>query len=154
MRIKPLKQRYHNWGGKLNLTPLVDITFQLIVFFMVVSQVVTAEREPMNLPAPKHSQAKAKQHPDRLIINLFADNSGNIEKIKINANVVSNLSELMDVLLREAPALQARNATVILRADRKLKFKHIKKVLKAISNAGITSLEIAAQQERSANTKN
>ncbi len=147
MIIRPFRRKYHSWGRGLNLTPLVDIVFQLIVFFMVVSQVVTAEREPMNLPTPEHSQAKAKQHPDRLVINLFSDNSGNIAKIKVNANVVADISGLVDVLLREGPSLEAHNGSVILRADKNLKFEHIKKVLKAISNAGISSLEIAAQQE-------
>jgi len=129
------------------MTPLVDIVFQLIVFFMVVSQVVTAEREPMNLPSPQHSQAKAKQHPDRIVINLFADAKGNIAKIKVNANVVANLSGLIDVLLKEGQGLEARGGSVILRADKNLQFKNVRKVLKAISNAGISRLEIAAQQE-------
>jgi len=147
MFIKSFTGKYHSWRGGLNLTPLVDIVFQLIVFFMVVSQVVTAERQPMDLPNPSHSQAKAQQHPNRLVINLFTDSSGNIAKIKINANVVENLAGLVDILLREGPSLEARNGSIILRADRKLKFEQVRKVLKAISNAGVTSLEIAAQQE-------
>ncbi len=135
------------------MTPLVDITFQLIVFFMVVSQVVTAERAPMNLPAPVHSQAREKRYANRLVINLFSGKNGNISKIKVNANVVNGLDELVDVLLREGPVLQSKHGTVILRADRDIRFDKIEKVMRAISNSGVSSLQIAAEQENKSGDK-
>ena len=34
-----------------NLTPMIDVTFLLIVFFVLVSQIVEVENVPMSLPA-------------------------------------------------------------------------------------------------------
>ena len=35
-----------------NLTPMIDVTFLLIVFFVVVSQIVEVENVEMELPRP------------------------------------------------------------------------------------------------------
>lgn len=135
------------WQGKLNLTPLVDITFQLIVFFMVVSQVVTAEREPMQLPSPADSQAKQKTQADRIVINLFADEAGQLGKIKVNAQPISDLPALVDMMLRLGPVARAKGTSVILRADKTIRYDQIEPVLKALSNASVGLVEIATEME-------
>jgi len=139
----------HSFEGGLNLTPLVDIVFQLIVFFLVVSQVVTGEPESMALPQPRHSEARLRAGANRMVITLFSDAEGKISRIKVNAQVISNLPALVDLVLRQGPDLQARQGGVILRADRNLKFEHVEAVLRALSNASIGGLEIAVEQERS-----
>lgn len=140
--------RQTTWQGKLNLTPLVDIVFQLIVFFLLVSQVVTAEREPMRLPSPVQSQAREKKYAERLVVNLFADEHGQLGRIKVNAQVVADLSELVGLFLRQGATLRAAGTRVILRADRTLHFDQIEPVLKALSNASVGALEIATEQRK------
>jgi len=135
------------WQGRLNLTPLIDIVFQLIVFFLLVSQVVSAEREPMHLPVPVGSQAREKECTDRLVINLFADADGKVGRIKVNARVVPDLSALVGVLLAQRSAFSESGTRVILRADRRICFDQIEPVLKALSNASVGSLEIATGQQ-------
>lgn len=140
--------RRGSWRGGLNLTPLVDIVFQLIVFFMLVSQGVSAEREPMDLPKPDSSEARQKTQVDRLVINLFADPDGRVGKIKLNANVVGDLSALVDLLLRYGPTVRAKGTSVILRADRRMRFDQIQPVLKALSNASVGVMDIATEHKR------
>jgi len=142
VRLRPTS----TWRSGLNITPLVDIVFQLIVFFLLVSQVVTAEREPMQLPHPTDSQARQKAQVNRLVINLFADDAGKVGKIKVGAHVVDDLAELVDLLLKFGPQVQAKGTSVILRADKRVQFDQIQPVLKALSNASVGSLEIATEQ--------
>jgi biopolymer transport protein ExbD len=129
---------------------MIDIVFQLLVFFMVASHLVNAEREPVQLPDPAHSQAKEKDRADRLVINLFSDTEGRIQKIKANADLIKDLPALVDLLLRVGPQLQANHGSVILRADKNMQFVEMEKVLRAIANAGVTSVDIAAQQDQNA----
>lgn len=133
------------WRGGLNLTPLVDISFQLIVFFLLVSQVVTAERGAMELPHPFDSQSQRDDKLNRMVINLFADADGKLDKMKVNANVVHNLPDLVDMLLRCIPQASAQGTSVILRADKRLQFDQVQPVLKALSNASVGSLQIATE---------
>ena len=155
MILRSRTNRTLTFAGRLNLTPMIDIVFQLLVFFMVASHLTAVEREPVRLPKPTESQAKEKQLNRRLIINLFADpaGGGRIHRIKVNAELVPDLPALVDTLLRVGPKLQAAGGTVLLRADRDLPFEQIEKVLQAIANAGVTSVHIAAEQTAGTGTK-
>jgi biopolymer transport protein ExbD len=121
--------------------------FQLLVFFMVASHLANTERDPIQLPEPANSQAKEIKQPEQLVINLFSDSQGQIRKIKANADIVNDMPALVDLLLRMGPRIQARNGSVVLRADRNMQFSQMEKVLGAIANAGISSVQIAAAQD-------
>jgi len=140
-------KRFATFTGQLNMTPMIDIVFQLLVFFMVASHLAGADRDPMVLPKPPHSQAKEREFPDRLVINLFSDSVGKIQKIKVNADLVNDIPALVDLLLRIGPSLEASHGSVILRADRHMQFSQVEKVLQAIADAGIITLNIAAEQD-------
>jgi biopolymer transport protein ExbD len=141
-------QSQRGWRGGINLTPLVDIVFQLIVFYMLGAQVITSERDPMQLPRPDHSEAQQKGAADRLVINLFAGSDGKLEQIKLNAQIIPDLASLVDVMLHEQPMTsEKKGKRIILRADRRLRFDQIEPVLQALSNASVGSLEIATELE-------
>jgi len=129
------------WG--FNLTPLVDIVFQLIVFFLVVSQVVSAGNEPVRVPQPDRSQAKQQQADTFMVVNLYAGAGGTIRTIKVNGQLLADVAALTDVLLRNRWQLTG-GRKLLVRADRQIHYGHVRKVIEAISNAGITSVELAA----------
>lgn len=131
--------------SQLNIIPLIDVVFQLLVFFMVVSQVVSVEQEEMRLPSPADSQAREKHHADRLIVNLLANTSGRIDRITVNGQVIADLPALVDLLLRQKSTFVLGKTPVILRADKSLHFDQIEPVLKAMSNAGVADVEIATE---------
>lgn len=137
---------FSKMGLGFNLTPLIDIVFQLIVFFMVVSQVITVEREPMDLPSPQESQAEVKEIPARIIINVFSDPEGNITKIKVNAHIIRDVSELGEFLKRQV-MIEGGFQDVILRAEKDLRFGQIKGLMQVISDAGISKLNISTKVE-------
>jgi len=136
--------------SQLNIIPLIDVVFQLLVFFMVVSQVVSVEQEPMRLPSPTENQAREKHHADRLVVNLFSNASGRIDRITVNAQVVADLPALVDLFLRQKSIFAANQTPVILRADKSLHFDQIEPILKAMSNVGVTRIEIAPESRAGA----
>ena len=138
------KQARRRLGWNFNITPLVDIVFQLIVFFMVVSQVVSARNQTLQVPRPDRSQAR-EQSPDKYtVINLFAGPAGTIDTIKVNAMVLPDLPALADLLLQHSRRFDGR-MKLLVRADRQIRYAHVRGVLEVISNAGIGSVELAAQ---------
>jgi biopolymer transport protein ExbD len=55
---------------ELNLTPMIDVVFQLIIFFMVATKFAEIERDlRVNPPSAKHVQAVTAT-PRELIINV------------------------------------------------------------------------------------
>jgi biopolymer transport protein ExbD len=52
---------------RVDMTPMIDVTFQLLIFFMTVTQVSEISKERLELPKQKGS---ADQAPAELIINV------------------------------------------------------------------------------------
>lgn len=52
-----------------NMTPMIDIVFQLIVFLMLATEFVSKDLEAVKLPYAKHA-VEDKNPKDRLIVNI------------------------------------------------------------------------------------
>ena len=67
-------KRFHAQEMELNMTPMIDVVFQLIIFFLVVSEIASYDRVE-NLTLPNASEAiKEQVLPDRLIISVDMNN--------------------------------------------------------------------------------
>lgn len=58
---------------RANLTPLIDVTFLLIVFFALVSQIADTERIELQLPQPADSASAIAPDGSRVIVSLVSD---------------------------------------------------------------------------------
>ena len=58
---------------RANLTPLIDVTFLLIVFFALVSQIADTERVRMDLPTPAQAATTPIGDGARVVMNLLTD---------------------------------------------------------------------------------
>ena len=56
-----------------NLTPMIDMTFLLVVFFVLVSRITAVEQVPMELPVPRDPAAGAADEAPRIVVNLVHD---------------------------------------------------------------------------------
>src|SRR5213078_3543372 len=57
-----------------NMTPMIDVVFQLIIFFLLSSHLAKQEKQlPLPLPAAKSGTAEAADARPRLTINVLAD---------------------------------------------------------------------------------
>ena len=61
-----------------NLTPMIDCTFQLIIFFIITAQMSNEELAPMLVPKPDKSRAIApggsdEVRPDVVIVNVYSE---------------------------------------------------------------------------------
>ena len=59
-----------------NLTPMIDMTFLLVVFFILVSRITSVEQVPLELPAPTKPAANPAPEAPRLVVNVPADEAG------------------------------------------------------------------------------
>ena len=71
--------------AQFNLTPMIDCTFQLIIFFILVAQISQEQLLPMIVPEPEKSQARDpgegnRTRPDVAIVNIW-NRFGNREKL-------------------------------------------------------------------------
>lgn len=128
-----------------NFTPMIDLVFTLSMFYMLVSKFHSAEQIRMSLPRPDQSQARVEKIPDRVIINcLPADDPlrGDGVQYALGANPPEPLPIVIDRLAamqRQSPELK-----VIVRADRRLAYSDVRRVMQALARHRIEVLNVVA----------
>ena len=126
-------------GGddEINMAPMIDMVFLLLIFFMVASQLTTMERIPVPLPVASNSKVPEEARDRQLVTIRSVDNTGDEAEIYMNLQVVDleTFTTAIGNLFESDP-----NLRVYLRADRRVKYKHIKKVMEACAGVGIVDI--------------
>ncbi len=129
--------------GVLSMTPLIDVVFLLLIFFLVASRLSQEDRE-LDIPLPSAANAMPMTvEPQELIVNI--DQSG---AIVINSQVLSE--EQFEDLLSQALADNPLGQSVLIRADRRVPFQtpiHVMDIcLKCGANYSVSIAEEDAPQ--------
>jgi biopolymer transport protein ExbD len=117
---------------QLNIAPLIDVIFLLLIFFMLTSTFVSQTGIKINLPKAVSSKVLLK---DRLIITIDEKNSLYIHDKKITEK------ELRSILKEVA----ASKKSLLIMADKSSSVGKIVEVWDICRQAGITQINIATQ---------
>jgi biopolymer transport protein ExbD len=124
-----------------SMTPLIDVTFQLLMFFMLASEMASGQVEALTLPSA--SRAVMTKEPS-LVLNITADG-----RVRVGGRTFSD--EALEALF-EARSLRRgeRDIPLLVRADRSSSFEHLQKVLTIAAQRGqVARVDLGAIQERS-----
>ena len=122
-------------GGGLELTPMIDVVFLLMIFFLVASKLDEADRS-IDVVLPDATAAKPlTSRPREFVVNI--DRGG---RYYAGARPVE-LDELRD-LLRQAAADNPQRQAVILRADEETAHKFVVGAMDACVQAGIDDYQV------------
>jgi biopolymer transport protein ExbD len=120
---------------QINMTAMVDVVFQLVLFLMLGSRFSEAERK-IGLEIPRvAASANLPAAPERQIVQVYRDGS-----IALNGAAISleQLSERLAAVRRES-----HDAAVLVRGDQQGQFQRVAEVLHACKQAGVQQLGIA-----------
>lgn len=115
------------------MTPLIDVSFQLIIFFMLVNQIVTVENPAMNLPRLVEPVAEQVQPEGSLWVNVLRLGDGKPE-VWIGTRRIAP-DDWASVTDRVAD--EQRGRSVLVRADGGLAYEDVAPVLQAVREAGV-----------------
>ena len=118
-----------------NMTPMIDVTFLLIVFFVVVSQIVDRVAVSMDLPSPENAVAAIPSPQKKVVVNIVPSKNGEVESIVVAGHELSwnALPELTSIVKTH---LQGGAVAVHLRADRMTQYTYVHQVIEAIRDVG------------------
>ena len=122
-----------------NMTPMIDIVFLLIIFFMTVTQVSEVNKEQLDLPKLKGSE---DQRPTVLTVNITADGDILISGKTIDFSTLVSLVESEKLRLGDARLL-----TVNLRTDQRGTSRTTNEVVKTLGELNIRKVRIAVETE-------
>jgi biopolymer transport protein ExbD len=121
----------------LNLTPMIDVVFLLIIFFMVGTRFTDRERHiPVQVPQVSDRGALTPA-PSRRTINVYRDG-----RIALDREFVE-LSQL-EAALATAHA-EYEPLSVLVRGDADSSFQRVAQVLNACRQAGISDMGISVR---------
>ena len=131
--------------GRINMTPMIDVTFLLLTFFMFASHFASAEKLELDLPAPDNSQAQDRRFKEKIIINVVYTGPHAEPAYLLGPLSVRSLTALGDRLQNigeQNPRLE-----VILRADRRLPYGDVREVMEMIAATGLTRLQVVTEMD-------
>ena len=122
--------------GPPNLTPLIDMVFLLLVFFLA-STTFAREEKDMSLELPQAQSGKAREASQRLVINVSREGT-----ITVDGRAVT-----MEALRQKLAAAAARNKEqeVLIRGDKGVQFGLVAQALDACLAASLKRVGVATQ---------
>lgn len=141
----------------INLTPMIDCTMLLVIFFLLATQLASADFVQLNLPAPRASVARSILEGNKAVINVVplgkadpaAGTTGPGQILEYRLGTLRFQREDLPKMaqrLRDARALSQKPAdfTVVIRSDQRLDFTEVEPLFTVLQDAQIARVELAA----------
>jgi len=113
----------------LNLTPLIDVVFLLLIFFMVSTTFDQSSELDLQLPETLHGEQARDIAP--LQIEVSEDGA-----ISVNGEASDNLPDALAQFLQDHTAPER----VVVIADERARHGQVTRVLDALTGAGLTQV--------------
>ena len=121
--------------SEVNITPLIDIVFIMLIFFIVTATFVKEAGIDVNKPDAPTAEVKKKAN---ILIAIDANNNIWLDRRKIDIrSVVPNIKRLR----AENP-----EGSVVIQADEESKNKMLVEVMDAARQAGVVNIALAAEK--------
>ena len=140
MKLERIKRRS---GGTLvlEITPLIDVVFLLLIFFMLATNF--DERSAFKIDLPKSTAAKTKStlkevqvlvDKEKNIYLRYTDNSGKSQSEKLDlSSFVSVVSEKLNT---------SESKDVMISADKAIDYGFIVEIMSLLKESGATAINI------------
>lgn len=126
--------------SSLSLTPLIDVVFLLLIFFLVASRFEEEERSvDLNLPTASEATALTDK-PDRVIVNITKDLRYVVQSKTYPPDALQAL------LTQRSQAAGPGRVSVLIRADEEVKIQPFLNVVDMCKKAQITSYDVAVDK--------
>jgi biopolymer transport protein ExbD len=144
MRFKPTDSA----PEALDLTPMIDVTFQLIIFFMLLLNFTDAEQDQrVKLPVSELAKPPDNAYEEPLTVQLTSD-----DLILFAGDEFDSLDQFQTALRRETQIIQefedkrAEDVTIIIRADRVARTGRVQEIIQACQKAGFQKFALRGKQ--------
>ncbi len=111
----------------IDMTPMIDVVFQLLIFFMLVNHMVQVERAELELPLADKAIEQEATGTKQLVINIYKNEKIEIASQMITWKDLSIILEKESLISRDAENTSTR--TVSIRADIQAPYEVIQKVM-------------------------
>ncbi len=121
----------------LDISPLIDVVFLLLIFFMVSTTFRDEAGLPLNLPS---SVSRGLKKTDNVVVTI--SKKGDIYVGK----ALTPPDKLIGVIRKQIA--NAKKKEVIIKADKSARYELVYRVMDASRQAGVESLSVAGEMKK------
>lgn len=126
---------------EVNLTPLIDVVFLLLIFFMVTT---TFDRHAkLKVSLPESSAKTTQQQSDPLVLSIDAKGNYFINDRQVVNQSLDTLKQALQKVIGED-----YDMALVLRADANTPHQAVVRAMDAASQLGLTKLSIATVESK------
>jgi len=127
---------------ELNLTPLIDVVFLLLIFFMVTTTFDRDAKIKINLPTTTNAVSEAQKNP----LELLIDNKGNY--FVDGREVLNNQPETLFRAMSQALDGRGKNPPLTISADANANYQSVVTAMDIAGRLGLTNFSMATTQSK------
>ncbi len=126
-------------GEEMDMSPMIDMVFLLLIFFIVVSTPMIVTQDPLVAPSVAYNAVEVDEKNGRIVINVRDDGTYSQEDFK---QVMTEPSEITEYVRENMIKIKALNYVpkIHLRGDDDALFKYSQVVMKASAEAGVDKI--------------
>jgi biopolymer transport protein ExbD len=129
--------------AEMDLSPMIDMVFLIIIFFMVTSKIIKHRIDP-NVKIPVGSNAQRAQNPvpTRIVVNIYPDGSIHDE----SGALLPDEDAIFDYVTKKKIQIKSPTGVyqIFLRGDQTAIVKEAKRVIQASGRAGVNDIVFGA----------
>ena len=131
--------KHSSVASTLSLTPLIDVVFLLLIFFLVTSEFEDEERR-LDIVLPSATSAVPMIGKSREIV-IDIDSEGKVY-LGGRPTTIHDLQPLLEKAVAENPT----NQTVVIRADRSSTFQPVVSVMDVCNRTGVSDYSVTTKE--------
>ena len=137
-----MARKTRSQGCGIDMTPMIDIVFQLIIFFVVTLKFTSDANMDIKLEDGKNGVTLTQENMPQSTLEIELDRRG-----RISMHNFRYTDEQMKGLLRSRVNRIGTNFPILIRADRRTSHEHVKRVMDLCTEAGVWKLSFVAVQD-------
>ena len=122
----------------INMTPMIDVVFQLILFFMLTSSLAHTREIAVDLPKSSSATTPDKKEKQPLVVSYRLN--GKRTDLRLNGKPIDGLGRLAAAMQKAAPP--ATGPKVDIQMDRQVRYQDVVKLMDAVREAGYTKMSL------------
>ncbi len=137
-----------NEDAALDMTPMIDVVFQLIIFFVVTLKMSDDKDETIKLEDGKHGIVLTQEElpPSQLTIDVARSGRVSLSNITLT-------DAMLAAKIKERKARYGAEFPCMIRADYRTRHRDVARVMNICAACGVWKLSFVAVQERKASKK-
>lgn len=139
-----LRPDYKEDTVEVNLTPLIDVVFLLLIFFMVTTTFDRHARLKVALPESSTKTTQSQDVP--LVLSIDAKGNYYINNRQVINKSLKTLKQALQKTIGSESAI--KDTSLVLRADANTPHQSVVRAMDAASQLGLTKLSIATVESQ------